>query len=422
MTTTPTFTDPDVGPQIKRDSHGRYLLPHPDTGQVRAWTRVTTFADVVTSHHALHSWDESNVAWGMAQRPDLISLASSLPDPRDPQLREIINQAKEASDAAAARNKGQAIHAWTERVDREEAGFADIPVLEDREDVRAYVDTLTAAGIDIYEDDTGPWIERVVLLPQLDDGKTVAGVAGQLDRVVICDSPDWPAPRILDLKTGQNVMRFGMTKVPLQGAMYAHAKYWWDPTTDTLGPMPSLDLERMVIAHVAAGSGHCELFNVNIAQGWRMVEVGAEGAGVATDGRRRVWWSRSRRCVAAPPSPPSPRHRRQRNYDAPTRVTTLGSCWTPASPGSPPAAEIQAPPPATPTAQSNASPPSGKSNNPTAPFPISPRPDLAPPATKRSTPSPPCAPRSKPTTGWHSKPPTRGHPQPPRPTESERPP
>jgi len=103
--------------KVKRDQWGRYLLPHPQTGKQQAWTRVTTFADVLTEKFALHGWDERNIAWGMGQRPDLVAEAASYPDSNHENLNGIIKQAKDAARASAPANMGTAIHRFAERVD-----------------------------------------------------------------------------------------------------------------------------------------------------------------------------------------------------------------------------------------------------------------------------------------------------------------
>ena len=269
MTTTPTFTDPDVDP-FKRDQWGRPLAPHPVTGELRRWTRITTMADALAEKTGLHRWDLNCVAYGLPRLPyDIIRQALEAEDPKDKDhLKPVVQAAQEAAGANHGRDIGTAIHAGTEAVQRYGADIADLDP-EIRDDVRAYIDTFEAAGFTIHEDDHGPFIERFVMLPQLDDGKSVAGVAGSPDRYVWYDGRLY----VLEIKTGQESVRFEMTKTPLQCALQAHATHWWDPHTDTGGEVPRPDFEKAIIAHVPAGTGHCELYFTPINWGWRMVEL-----------------------------------------------------------------------------------------------------------------------------------------------------
>jgi hypothetical protein len=255
--------------KIKRDQWGRYLLPHPDTGKQQAWTRVTTFASTLKERYALNRWEQRNLVRGLASRPDLVAQAASCRPDDDDTLGGIVGDALAAAASSASANIGTAIHRFAERVDADELGLAAIPLPDIRDTLVAYVDTLDAAGIEIMPE----WIERIVLIPEL-------GVAGTLDRLV---NSMWPLPRVADLKTGKNILRFGMTAIPLQLALYAHATHYYDPVKDELGEMPAVDQKTAVVMHVPAGQARCDLYEVDIAVGWDMVLV----ARMVRDWRKR---------------------------------------------------------------------------------------------------------------------------------------
>jgi hypothetical protein len=101
-----------------------------------------------------------------------------------------------------------------------------------------------------------------VIVPDLE-------VVGTLDRIV--EGPWGPDPRVADLKTGKDVVNYGMAEIPLQLALYAHASHWWDG--QQWHPMIPLDQQRAVVMHVPVGQGWCQLYEVDIAAGWDAVQV-----------------------------------------------------------------------------------------------------------------------------------------------------
>jgi hypothetical protein len=66
----------------RRDRWGRYIIPDPETGEDREWTRATTIAGVLPDRFNLERWGERMVAYGLAQRDDLLLLAQSVQDPK----------------------------------------------------------------------------------------------------------------------------------------------------------------------------------------------------------------------------------------------------------------------------------------------------------------------------------------------------
>lgn len=286
-----TLIDPHPSPTAERgprlrDGWGRYLIPDPATGEMRAWTRATTLAATLADRRVLEAWERRNIVWGIGARPDLYAQAAAATVADTEDLNRIIDHARHAAATAAGANTGSALHRFTERVDAGED--LTVPAPWDR-DVAAYRDVLA----DHHITPVPGWIERVLLVPE-------AGVAGTCDR--LWAAPGWPAPRIGDLKTARNVA-LAIGEIAVQLALYAHAIHWWDPATRTLHPIAEqVDQTTAVVAHLPAGSGECTLQAIDIAAGWDAVALALD----VRAWRRRNDLATPLATPAAPPSPAPP--------------------------------------------------------------------------------------------------------------------
>lgn len=248
---------PALRPEPKRDRWGRYLIPGPD-GKERSWQRVTTLAKVIADTYALEQWSQRQVALGLALRDDLFArVASCTADDREA-LNEICADAKEAAGASKGRNAGTALHRFTERLDRGETVSAPPAYARDLDAYRA---CCTAHRLTVVDD----MLERTVVVPDVD-------VAGTFDKVMA--GPAWPADRVADLKTGQEM--YGWLEVALQLACYAHAEAIWDTATGTFLPMPPVDRDIAVVLHLPSGQATCTVYEVDIAKGWELAQLAAE--------------------------------------------------------------------------------------------------------------------------------------------------
>jgi hypothetical protein len=255
-----TVDPPRPTDQVKRDRWGRYLLPDPDTGKERTWTRATTIANTLADRYGLEQWAKRNVALGIGARRDLYAQAAAAKPDDKATLTRIVEQAEEAASSKAGANLGSALHRFTERIDAGE----DITVPEPwAQDVAAYRAAMDANGITVMPG----WIERILLVPEID-------AAGTCDR--LCDSELWIRPRIADLKTGSDVLKYGMTEIALQLAIYASATHWYDPVTRELHEMPPVDQNVAVVMHLPVGQGRCTIYEVDIAAGWQAVQLAVE--------------------------------------------------------------------------------------------------------------------------------------------------
>jgi hypothetical protein len=240
---TSLFTTVGHGPNgnIRRDQYGRYILPDPVTGEEKPWTRVTTLAGTLADRRGLEKWAQRNIVYGLGQRQDLYARAAACTLDDRETLTRIVEEAQSAAAEKAGANLGSAIHQFTERIDRGEQ--VNVPAPYDR-DIDAYKRALDQADIAVVLG----WVERVVVIPELE-------VAGTLDRLV--DGYWGPTPRVADLKTGKDVVPYGMTEIALQLALYAHATHYW--TGETWQPMPTVDQDRAVVIHLPVGQGRCVL-------------------------------------------------------------------------------------------------------------------------------------------------------------------
>lgn len=234
-------------PEPKRDHYGRYLLPDPETGKERPWTRATTFAKTVAETSGLMRWQCRMVAKGVATRPDLYALAASTPIDNKATLDKIAEDAKEAAAASSGANLGTALHAFTEQLDA--GGKIVVPAPWDA-DITAYQIATRTAGIRVDP----KHIERIVVVRDL-------GVAGTLDRIVAVDG----RVAIADVKTGKD-LSYSWGEIAIQLALYAHADAMWDDGAYL--PMPDVSQDIALVIHLPVGRARCDLYEVDIAAGW----------------------------------------------------------------------------------------------------------------------------------------------------------
>lgn len=237
----------------KRDRWGRYLLPDPETGKERAWTRATTLASTLADTYGLTQWQMRMVAKGLGMRPDLLALAAAAHVDDKQTLNRVANDAKEAAGSSAGANSGTALHSFTEAVDRGEEPNVPEPW---KADVEAYRAALTEHGITVHPD----WIERITVVPRF-------GVAGTFDRIVtLADG----RRVIADVKTGKD-LSYSWSEIAIQLALYANATHMWN--VDRWEKMPVVDPSEALVLWVPVGKGVCELHTVDTVAGWTQAEV-----------------------------------------------------------------------------------------------------------------------------------------------------
>lgn len=246
-------------PEPRRDRWGRYIIPDPSTGEDREWTRATTIAGVLPDRFNLERWGERMVAFGLAQREDLLMLAQTVEDPKAEKstLDKIARDAKQQAQAGARANLGTALHKFTELYD---AGKAPKVPFGYKRDVTAYTEKMLELGIKVID------TEQIVVNPAI-------GVAGTYDRIV--SVPGFDLPVVLDIKTGGTV-DFSHLEHAVQLAIYANAPYRFDQADGTVELAKACETKSALIVHLPAGEGRCEVYELDIQKGWGLALIAAE--------------------------------------------------------------------------------------------------------------------------------------------------
>ena len=244
-----TLTTPR--PEITRDRWGRPLVIPPAGGKPVAYTRATTYIDVLDDKYNLQQWEKRMVALGLADRPDLLLAVSAHRDDKKA-LDRITADAKEAAKAHAAATTGTALHALTEILD---AG-GTLPPLPAT--ATASLDAYAAATADL----TAVMVEQFCVLDTLQIG-------GTPDRVV-----DYQGRRyIADIKTGS--IDFGALKIAMQLAIYARSHTYDIPTGER--GIHEASTIRGIVIHLPSvddpADARCDLHWVDLEAGWQAVQV-----------------------------------------------------------------------------------------------------------------------------------------------------
>lgn len=233
---------------IARDHWGRPLIVPLGGGKPVGYTRTTSYVSALEDTYNLEQWKCRQVALGLASRSDLVALVHSKRDDKA-EMNRIVKDALEASNSSGAANLGTAIHGMTELVDAG-ASVDSIP-REHRADIDAYLE----ATKDLKHD----WVETLTVL---DSHK----VAGTPDRISTLPTGQRV---IFDLKTGS--IEYGIGKIAMQLAVYAHSAIY---NVDTHARTEHhADKTIGIVAHLPAGSGKCELVEVDLVAGWEAVQL-----------------------------------------------------------------------------------------------------------------------------------------------------
>jgi hypothetical protein len=250
----------DLGPD--RDQYGRPLIEPIGGGKPIPYTRASTLAKSLSNTEGLTKWKMRMVALGVSVRPDLRALISTCWDSkRGEHLDDSIERAIEYAGGNTGSSTGTAIHALTEQYDNH--GMDAIGHLEPelRRDLEAY-----AAATEPFKVLA---MEGFVVQDELK-------AAGSYDRIVSGLDP-WgnPGHFIADLKTGQYAAK-QPHDICIQTATYAHGTHY----TVGIGRQDNLaDLgvnqDLSLLYHLPAGSGRCDVYWLDIRNGWHLAKVAA---------------------------------------------------------------------------------------------------------------------------------------------------
>ncbi|MEU7570346.1 hypothetical protein [Micromonospora sp. NPDC049240] len=279
----------EVVDEQPRDRWKRPLIHVPGKDKLVPYTRCTTFIDVIEDKSALAKWGKRMVLRGATLAPQVVREAVGL-DHTDPAGKKQLDaKAEHLVNVAGAndkREKGSDTHLLSEFVDRGEPlpdvlqrpGRPPTPVTEqDRKDMAAYM--MATLDLEVVH------AERLVVVDEME-------VAGTPDRVSYYDGPgpgafmtdaekakggppgyfpDQIAGNLItDLKTGS--VEYGALKMAMQLAMYSRGQFY-DWKTQTRTPLPDVRPDWGLIVHLPAGSGVCTVYWIDLAIGWKGVQV-----------------------------------------------------------------------------------------------------------------------------------------------------
>lgn len=239
--------------EIPRDRWGRPLVTPVDGGKAIPYTRVSTLAKVLDDKTALTQWKQRQVVIGMAARPDLVAVASTITADDRKQLNDIVKAAESAAKSDQAANIGTALHSMSEQVDQ------DVPLetfaTEFRADLTAYKTAL--ANIQMVAS------EMFVVTDEVQ-------AAGTFDRLVRL--PDGRVV-VADLKTGKHEPDYPHGAAS-QMAIYSRG-HLYDPGKGRMGHLPQLGIDQNVglLIHLPAGQGRCDLYLLDLNVGWLLAQT-----------------------------------------------------------------------------------------------------------------------------------------------------
>lgn len=241
-------------PEIGRDRYGRPLVVPTNGGKPVAYTRATTYIDVLEDKYNLQKWMQRMVALGLASRPDLLlSVSAHREDKR--QLDRICDDAREAAAASAKATTGTALHALTELIDRGQPLPEGLPA-----NVLASLDAYKAATADLKP----VHIERFCVQDKLK-------VGGTPDRILRLGRKK--QLYIGDIKTGS--IEWGVLKIAMQLALYSRSRLYDIATGERT--YHEADTTRGLIIHLPAvedpADARCELHWISLEEGWNAVLV-----------------------------------------------------------------------------------------------------------------------------------------------------
>lgn len=259
----------------------------------KAYTRTTTFIDVIEDKSNLMAWSERMALIGATLEPSLTEgvlehwdvLQLSRDTEEIKKAKDWLNRrAKAAKDKAGASEKadrGTHLHGLSELVDQ---GIA----LPDDTDFDAVID------MDAYQQATFPLLdivhmERLMVLDEFNVGGTPDRVSSVREGVTLV-APDGhvftPMELIItDLKTG--TVDYGALKMAMQLAIYSRSKLY-DWKTGAREEIKNLNQKWGIIMNVPAGTGECHLLWVDLEMGWRAVRIAREIRQLRNEGKKAL--------------------------------------------------------------------------------------------------------------------------------------
>lgn len=249
---TGTKSEEDDG--IKRDRWGRYLLPDPDTGVERGWTRATTLAKSASDTFTLDRWGLRMALKGLMSRPDLQALVAATPLDDKDTLNKVAQKCKDAMASDARANQGTALHKFTEihNIARTTGKVPEMIPAPWVHDVAAYVEALDKVKIKVLPQ----YLERITVAPEVEAAGTMDNIVEYNDELVVAD-----------LKTGED-LSYGWLEIAIQLAIYANGRGLWNREEQEWDAMPEVSKTKALVFHLPYGEERCDIYWINIKKGW----------------------------------------------------------------------------------------------------------------------------------------------------------
>ena len=229
-------------------SQGRYRLPHPVSGKVRSWTRMSTLAKTLDDTAGLDIWRARLLVAGLVAHPEFLDDAD--PDNKT-SLTAVANRAALHGGDKLKADLGTAMHTALEHLVLDTGLLPPAPWLDD---VLAMADAFEQAGLTFPKE----LVEATLIAPELD-------AVGRTDLVA---AGPWGEPlRIADLKTGT------IQHIPAaaQLAGYAKATHRWTP--DGYEPFTGIDQAIGLLIHAPLGTGTCTIYELDLITGAEIVDL-----------------------------------------------------------------------------------------------------------------------------------------------------
>lgn len=236
------------------------------------YKRTTTFIDVLQDEFLLKQWGNRNVAWGVAQRPDLQLLAASCKRPSEIEsgsedYKELNNVVAEAQREAGDKIKatiGTSLHKLTHQMDRGET-LGYVPERWE-DDLKVYDEHIKILGIEWVSIESfrvfDQWVKENCDHKAIRYGGNCEcmGIAGTVDRI------GWYRGRlrIFDIKTGSDFNKLGHA---MQLTMYATMTPYLFPGDVRTTDVDQIDLDVGYIIKLPEGKAHCELEPLDLRKG-----------------------------------------------------------------------------------------------------------------------------------------------------------
>jgi hypothetical protein len=246
-------------PDVPQGRYGRYILPDAG-GKYKEQTSPSTLAKSLVSDFGLGVWRTGQIAWGLAQRPDLVLRLAAVPKDDKDTIRDVVAQAEVVAGTAEGANLGDAIHAILQRVDAGEDPAGMHPYFQPI--ITNYLAELARCGLRPIPS----LIERVVMCMRY-------GVAGRLDNIYEIIATG-------ELVIGDKKSEIDPTEreqpICTQLGMYANAELMMNYDTRQYEPMPAVRKDIAAVIHIDRETFEVRVHRFDIERGWASVRLAME--------------------------------------------------------------------------------------------------------------------------------------------------